>query len=192
MLVTLQQPWRGTAVFQGWHDGFTGHWIGCILHRNGKCRLCMRLCLMHNIFMLWDNSLDLPIYPIGKDEKARLYHEMGFVGVTQDTVFLMGASLWPGEEDMVLEALVQLRQQDVDARVILVPRHAEKGRLLVQAAKTRGLVFSQRSTSLSSSEKVVVHVADTTGEMHRLCQCVDVALIGKSFSPYRGGRVPSS
>ncbi|HAV93615.1 MAG: hypothetical protein CMF52_06280 [Legionellales bacterium] len=143
-----------------------------------------------HFYVMGQLKLDLPIYPLGKDEKARLYHEMGFAGITQDTVFLMGASLWPGEEDMVLEALVQLRQQDVDARVILVPRHAEKGRLLVQAAQARGLVFSQRSTSLSSSEKVVVHVADTTGEMHRLCQCVDVALIGKSFSPYRGGQSP--
>ena len=115
---------------------------------------------------------------------------MGFLSTSDDTVYLLGASTWPGEEAILLQAAQRLTRQGRDVRVILVPRHAERGAEIGALVSRYAMSYSQRSNVSQRGSDCVVHIADTTGELQQLCQCAHLALIGKSFAPHRGGQTP--
>ena len=100
----------------------------------------------------------------------------------------MAASTWPGEEAIVLDVVQALwtlsMLEQFWCHVML-----SVGRTY-QSLSQYDLSYSVRSHGISGAQDCVVHIADTTGEMQQLCQCVDVALVGKSFDPHRGGQTP--
>ncbi len=111
---------------------------------------------------------------------------------------LIGASTWPGEERLLLDAVCTLSQQHgLAVRLILTPRHAERRAELRSLLQSYGDAFSWQFRSRpewkSESAKQgcpVVHVADTTGELKFLLQVADVAVIGRSFPPHTEGQTP--
>jgi 3-deoxy-D-manno-octulosonic-acid transferase len=113
-----------------------------------------------------------------------------FRKVSSATRYLLGVSIWPGEEVILLEACRLLRSQGRDVRLLLIPRHAERADGMLKNIRSMGFSVSRRSTQTNVMEDVVVHLADTTGEMHALCQCGHLGLVGKSFAPYVGGQTP--
>ena len=135
-------------------------------------------------------KLDVMISRLSVHQRHDYHQSMGFQSITPNTVFLMAASTWPGEEAIVLDVVQALRDRAIDARAVLVPRHAERGADLSKLVSQYDLSYSVRSHGISGAQDCVVHIADTTGEMQQLCQCVDVALVGKSFDPHRGGQTP--
>jgi len=96
----------------------------------------------------------------------------------------------------LLETVRQLREdpeKPIDARLLLVPRHMERrGAVMSELAACEGGPVSThlRSSAREAPEGTVVYIADTTGEMTRLMQVADLAFIGKSLSPNRGGQTP--
>ena len=133
-------------------------------------------------------DIDIEILTIQKIDVLK--KQMGFVSTGEKTLYLLGSSTWPGEEEILLKALKSMRDADNDVRLILVPRHIERGRAIVNLVKHYGFSWSMRSNQSYSSTDVVVHIADTIGEIQMLSQCADLALVGKSFSPHRGGQTP--
>lgn len=142
------------------------------------------------LFVMGQLKFDANIPLLDHCHIDRLRMGMGFLKTSSKTLYLMGSSLWPGEEEIILNAAVTLRNQGNDVRVLIIPRHAERGQAICDVVQRYGLSFSQRSRSIVVSEDCIVHVADTTGEMHQLIQCVDLALVGKSFAPHHGGQTP--
>jgi 3-deoxy-D-manno-octulosonic-acid transferase len=102
---------------------------------------------------------------------------------------LMGSSTWPGEEAALLETLRTARAAGVAARLLLVPRHAERRGEIVPLLERSGLAWHLR-TSGPAPRPVDVCLADTTGEMVRLLQIADVVFIGRSLPPNDGGQTP--
>jgi len=135
-------------------------------------------------------KFDANIPSLDRSQIDRLRLGMGFLTSSSKTLYVIGSSLWPGEEEIVLNAAVTLRDQGVDVRVLIIPRHAERGQAICETVGRYGLTFSQRSCSAAMTKDCVVHVADTTGEAHQLIQCADLALVGKSFEPHCGGQTP--
>jgi len=121
---------------------------------------------------------------------VKMRQSMGFRKVSSATRYLLGVSIWPGEEVILLEACRLLRSQGRDVRLLLIPRHAERADGMLKNIRSMGFSVSRRSTQTNVMEDVVVHLADTTGEMHALCQCGHLGLVGKSFAPYVGGQTP--
>jgi 3-deoxy-D-manno-octulosonic-acid transferase len=138
-------------------------------------------------------KFDVAIGPrLDAEERAALRNELGFGSDTStDTPFiLLGSSTWPGEEAALLRIQQTVIQAGVDCRLLLVPRHAERGPELVRLLANQPLEWHQRSQATQAHHPVQIHLADTTGELTRLTQVADLAFIGKSLAPNCGGQTP--
>jgi 3-deoxy-D-manno-octulosonic-acid transferase len=133
-------------------------------------------------------NFDLGTPLLSPTERKNLKRELGF---REDTFVIMGCSTWPGEEELLLEALRKIREKTEKKKygLLLVPRHVERRRELVKLLEGEKLSFSQRSLE-TTAQDVDVCLADTTGELPRLVQVADVAFIGKSLPPNDGGQSP--
>ncbi len=125
-------------------------------------------------------------------ERAALREELGFVSdpIRGQPLVLLGSSTWPGEEALLLETLRVALAAGLDARLLLVPRHAERRREIIALLEKQSLPWHARSVSVRPPQPVKIYLADTTGELLRLTQAADLAFIGKSLPPHEGGQTP--
>ncbi|NCG08322.1 MAG: 3-deoxy-D-manno-octulosonic acid transferase [Verrucomicrobia bacterium] len=113
------------------------------------------------------------------------------LGFENEAAFvLLGSSTWPGEETALLAAQAALRATGVDCRLLLVPRHAERGRSIAKELDEQALTWHQRSVEPQAATGTMIYLADTTGELSRLAQVADLVFIGKSLAPNEGGQNP--
>ncbi len=145
--------------------------------------------------VLVSGNLKLDFVPspiLDQSQLESLRHELGLFNPGEKTVaplILAGASTWPGEEEMLLWVWEKLRFQNVPCRLLLVPRHAERGQELRRILGATGHAVHFRTDGLAGGPREVV-AADTTGEMVRLLQVADVVFVGKSMEPNQGGQNP--
>lgn len=128
---------------------------------------------------------DIPPPPrLTPAHRAALRAELGFAA---DSLVILGSSTWSGEESALADALRHLRETlALDARLLLVPRHAERREELTRALPAAHL----RTQAKQARPGTEIYVADTTGELARLAQVADVAFIGKSLPPHGEGQSP--
>jgi 3-deoxy-D-manno-octulosonic-acid transferase len=106
-----------------------------------------------------------------------------------DRPVLLAASTHPGEDEIVLDAFLRLRERSDRPLLVLVPRHPVRGPAVLDAARARGFETTRRGAGEAPGE-AEVYVADTLGELglwFRLCRA---ALIGGSLVPGIGGHNP--
>ncbi|MDR3143339.1 MAG: hypothetical protein LBT57_00570 [Puniceicoccales bacterium] len=117
-----------------------------------------------------------------------LRKELGFA---PNDLVLIGLSTWPGEEALLLEWLGRLRREEpmLSLRLLLVPRHAERGREIAKLLQRSSFSWYRRSEGpgLAGAD---VGLVDTTGELEQLALVGDLAFIGKSLCRHRGGQNP--
>ena len=97
------------------------------------------------------------------------------------------AATHAGEEEIVLAAYAQARATRPDLRLILAPRHAERGADVAALVVRAGLSCARRD--LGETPNAPVYLADTTGEMALWYTLADVAFVGGSLVP-KGGHTP--
>ncbi|PXA04481.1 3-deoxy-D-manno-octulosonic acid transferase [Coraliomargarita sinensis] len=144
------------------------------------------------IHMTGSIKLDVPL-PTELEEATReeLINELGFqADDSASSLVLLGSSTWPGEETALIESLHAVRAKGTDLRLLLVPRHAERGPSLKRLLQECNLPWHQRSSGTKPEEQIIVYLADTTGELSRLTQVADFAFVGKSLPPNEGGQTP--
>ena len=126
-------------------------------------------------------------------------------GSDADTRWLVGGSTWPGEETILLDIYKKLRAQDPNARLALVPRHAERRQAVMAAirkADLSGAAWSElktahtATTSCSRADlsgvalaKSDVLLVDTTGELKLFFALATVIFVGKSLTSHGGQNV---
>jgi len=130
-------------------------------------------------------KLDLTLEPLSDVEKNALRAELGL----GSELVLLGSSTWPGEEAALVKALRALRSANIPARLLIVPRHAERRKEVEAALKDSGFNYHFRSRGMTSKD-VDILVADTTGELRRLTQVADLVFVGKSLPPHEQGQTP--
>jgi len=99
---------------------------------------------------------------------------------------VLAASTHPGEDEIVLDAFAALPGQP---RLVIVPRHVERGPAIVEMARARGLAASLRSADPQAAPAQVM-VADTLGELGLWFRLADLALVAGSLVPGIGGHNP--
>lgn len=99
---------------------------------------------------------------------------------------VLAASTHPGEDEIVLDAFAALPGQP---RLVIVPRHVERGAAIVEMARTRGLTANLRSADPRAAPAQVM-VADTLGELGLWFRLTDLALVAGSLVPGIGGHNP--
>jgi 3-deoxy-D-manno-octulosonic-acid transferase len=103
----------------------------------------------------------------------------------QDRVVLVGGSTWPGEEAALLGIYARLRAAQPTLRLVLVPRHFERGDAVAAEIEQAGFVCIRRSRLTSgappAADGAAVLLVDTTGEMMGFYGNADLVFVGKSL-----------
>ena len=116
-----------------------------------------------------------------------LKEEFGF---PPDCLVIAGLSTWPGEEELLVETTKELRNRGHDVRLLIIPRHAERGSKLDTWLEKEELPHHRRSQSHQAPEGTIIYLADTTGELTQLIPVVNLAFGGKTLPPNTGGQNP--
>lgn len=108
-----------------------------------------------------------------------------------ETIFVAGSTM-AGEEEVVLNVFEKLRQRHPNLRLIVVPRHPERFDEVARSIARRGMNLFRRSSSDSpgampaASDAVIL--VDTLGELSAVWGLADLAFVGGSLFPGRGGQ----
>jgi len=131
-------------------------------------------------------KLDLTVTPLSDAERATLKAELGLADAE---LILLGSSTWAGEEVALVETLRALRGAGVAARLLIVPRHAERRDDVEAVLRESGFSYHLRSRGAASGA-VDIAVGDTTGELRKFTQLADLVFVGKSLPPHTEGQTP--
>ncbi|HAH65770.1 MAG TPA: 3-deoxy-D-manno-octulosonic acid transferase [Rhizobiales bacterium] len=104
------------------------------------------------------------------------------------TVWL-AASTHPGEDGLVAVAHLKMKLSRPDLLTIIVPRHPERGPLIVEQLKTANISVALRSEGKLPGPDTDIYVADTIGELGLFYTLSPVAFVGGSLVPH-GGQNP--
>jgi len=99
---------------------------------------------------------------------------------------LLGGSTWPGEEDALLGIYRRLQPQFPDLRLVLIPRHFERGDAVAAAISAAGLTCIRKSLLDAGVEPAAtganaVLLVNTTGEMMGFYAHATIVFVGKSL-----------
>ncbi len=99
-----------------------------------------------------------------------------------DRVVLLAASTHPGEEALIARSFLELRKKHPQLKLVIVPRHAERGADIAEFLTGYAISFVRRSATASAETPVDALIADTTGEMFRFLAAADIVIMGKSLA----------
>ena len=100
---------------------------------------------------------------------------------------LLGASTHSGEEEFLVENFLALKPDFPSLRLVLVPRHAERGRDIAEMIERHQVSYYRRSLGGAPNKPVEVLLADTTGEMFKFLKYSDIVIMGKSLAGHDEG-----
>jgi 3-deoxy-D-manno-octulosonic-acid transferase len=102
---------------------------------------------------------------------------------------LLAASTHPGEEARVLEAFMAAFRRNPHLRLILAPRHPERGDEVAGLIAAHRLTCARRSAGQMPGPDTQVFLADTLGEMALWYHLAAVTFVGGSLVD-KGGHTP--
>jgi 3-deoxy-D-manno-octulosonic-acid transferase len=105
-------------------------------------------------------------------------------GWAPDDPVLMGGSTHPGEEALLVNLYQQIKSEVPQLRLVLAPRHAERGAAVHALCVNRGLkavLRTELARRLSNGSRPDALILDSTGELSALYAKASVVFIGKSF-----------
>ncbi|MCE9584851.1 MAG: 3-deoxy-D-manno-octulosonic acid transferase [Planctomycetes bacterium] len=111
------------------------------------------------------------------------------LGIDPKAPILVGGSTHDPEEQILLHAFEELRAERPELRLVLVPRHPERGADVAKAAAEAGFETIRKTEidALKSPPADAVLVVDTVGELRTLWGLATVAYVGGSLTS-RGGQ----
>ncbi len=99
-------------------------------------------------------------------------------------LIVVAGSTHKGEEELILDSFLELKQSQKDAKLILVPRHPERFDEVEEIIKSRGVDFERFSNSKDFKSDIVL--VDAMGELVNLYQIADIVVLGGAFVPAGG------
>ncbi len=102
---------------------------------------------------------------------------------------ILGASTHEGEEDLIASTYAELKKTHKDLKLVLIPRHAERGDRIVEVLENKKLSFLRKSILQGEGPFITsdVLLADTTGEMLQFINIADIVIMGKSLAGHDEG-----
>jgi 3-deoxy-D-manno-octulosonic-acid transferase len=113
----------------------------------------------------------------------------GWIG---DQTVLLGGSTHPGEEEVLVRIYRELREEWPRLRLVLAPRHAERGASIRDMCDRMGLRAMTRTQLASatmpptSGHTPDVVIVNSTGELSSLYKRATLAFVGKSLRGHGG------
>lgn len=113
-------------------------------------------------------------------------------GNSSPHLVITAASTHSPEEKLILDAFQSVRQKHPEARLVLVPRHAERGgeleNLLREKTSLNYLRRSRHAGPAAEGENVDCLLADTTGELASFLKSSDIVIMGKTLAGNHEGQ----
>lgn len=136
-------------------------------------------------------SVKFDIKPVAEEAISQAKAVCAAAGIEQTDMVVIGGSTWPGEELALAQAWKNLAQPNV--KLILVPRHMERGDEVERELAEIGVKTIRRSRMKQGTETITpaedtILMVDTTGELSSLYMCSDIVIVGRSFEPNFGGQ----
>ena len=114
-------------------------------------------------------------------------------GVQPGTPLIIGGSTHAGEEAILAEQFLRLRDRFPSLFLVLVPRHFERSREVARELEARGVKFAYRSELMSQGEfapgEIDCLIVNTTGELKYFYEHATIIFVGKSLTA-EGGQNP--
>jgi 3-deoxy-D-manno-octulosonic-acid transferase len=113
-------------------------------------------------------------------------------GWAAEEMILLGGSTHPGEEEVLVRIFLGLRENFPGLRLVLAPRHAERGGSIRDLCEKMGLRAVLRSQLSAATEPLAngstpdALVVNSTGELRSLYKRVTLAFVGKSLRGHGG------
>ena len=123
-------------------------------------------------------------------ERRDFRSELRALGVADDAIIFLAGSTHPGEEKILGEITLRLREDFPRLFPVVVPRHAERWREVRQDLREAGLTVAVRQGDPAPPETPDALLVNTTGELRDWYACADVVFVGKSLT-VRGGQNPA-
>ncbi|HZF25458.1 MAG TPA: lipid IV(A) 3-deoxy-D-manno-octulosonic acid transferase [Steroidobacteraceae bacterium] len=120
--------------------------------------------------------------PEGAAIAGRQLREM----LAPDRLVWIAGSTHEGEEDLVLDAHLEVQKRIPDALLVLVPRHPNRFESVANALRKRSFRFVSRSSGARVRPDTEVWLADSLGELVTFYAASDVALVAGSLVPIGG------
>ena len=104
-----------------------------------------------------------------------------------DYVLWIAASTHQGEDEIILDAFAQCKQNPAlkNLRLALVPRHPERFNSVANLSESRGFVIARRSAQMVAADTQII-IGDTMGELLLMFGASDIAFVGGSLVPNGG------
>jgi len=101
---------------------------------------------------------------------------------------LCGASTHEGEETLILEAFLALREEEKEAKLILAPRHPERFDKIAKMVETftKEHELSMQRYSQNESMQSDIILLDALGELVNVYAISDIVILGGAFEPIGG------
>lgn len=131
------------------------------------------------------------------EEKTRVMKNLKFdvkridsnieIGKGSNRIIIAG-STHKGEDEIILDAFVNLKKEFPDIKLLLAPRHLTRVNNVSDLVSKTGLNYGFRSKNDTFTNNDII-ILDTLGELSRMYQICDFAFIGGSFNK-TGGHNP--
>ena len=96
------------------------------------------------------------------------------------------ASTHPGEEEILLDAFVAVRERHPQTLLVLVPRHPDRFDAVAALCQRRGFSLRRRSRGEAPAADTAILLGDTMGELPVFYGACDLAFVGGSLVPVGG------
>ena len=102
-------------------------------------------------------------------------------GTSHDGI-VISASTHSPEEPLVISAFTKVRETVKNAKLVMVPRHAERGGEIEKMLSRTSFRYHRRSLGGTPDGELDVLLADTTGELAGFIKSSDIVIMGKTLA----------
>jgi 3-deoxy-D-manno-octulosonic-acid transferase len=137
------------------------------------------------IFDLGSLKYDVAVVDTNTEKDISVWWDRA--GWTSGQQVLLGGSTHPGEEEVLARIFLELREKWPNLRLVLAPRHAERGAAIKDLCDRMGLRALTRTQLATATEPMSngstpdVLVVNSTGELSSLYKRATIAFVGKSL-----------
>ena len=135
-------------------------------------------------------DVSMPHADVQKVDPVQLLKQ---IGVSPAQPILVAGSTHPGEEEILFDVFAELRRRFPQLFLILVPRHMERTREVVDLARRKQIKFVLRSEITSqlapTAKPYDCLIVNTTGELKWFYKVATVIFVGKSLTGEGGQNI---
>lgn len=140
------------------------------------------------VFVSGNLKFDMAGFSVSESKSKELKK---IFSINQKDKVIIAGSTHQGEEEIILQAFKQIREEYPAIKLILAPRHPERCSQIETLIRQNRLTYIRRSQLPSSAAKkeYSLYLLDTIGELATLYSLGDIVFVGGSLVPNGGHNI---